>query len=93
MTYELMTKGASIAFWIESRQIRGFDSHLDRANALSGKGQQNQLATMDQNLWTPLKTLVAKLKATPYAATGKSYWDFTTVVLASEMGRSMSGGD
>jgi len=93
MTYELMTKGASIAFWIESRQIRGFDTHLGRSNVLAAKGQQNQLSAMDQNLWTPLKALVAKLKATPYAATGKSYWDYTTVVLASEMGRSLGGGD
>jgi len=37
----------------------------------------------DELLWTPLKALVAKLKATPYAATGKSYWDFTTIVLAT----------
>lgn len=93
MTYELMTKGASIGFWIESRQVRGFDTHRDRASALSGKGQTNQKPNIDQNLWTPLKALVAQLKATQYAATGKSYWDFTTCVLASEMGRSMSGGD
>lgn len=93
MTYELMTKGASIGFWIESRQIRGFDTHRSRAGVLSAKGQSNQQATMDQNLWTPLKALVAKLKGTQYAASGKSYWDYTTVVLASEMGRSVSGGD
>ena len=93
MTYEMMTKGASIAFWIESRQIRGFDSHSNRAGVLGRKGQTDQLGAMDKNLWTPLKALAAKLKTTPYAATGKSYWDFTTIVLASEMGRSVSGGD
>lgn len=93
MTYELMTKGASIGFWIESRQVRGFDTHADRASVLSQKGQRNQKNDIDRNLWTPLKALVAKLKATQYGATGKSYWDFTTCVLASEMGRSLSGGD
>jgi len=30
MTYELMTKGLSIAFWIESRDVRGFDTHYPR---------------------------------------------------------------
>jgi len=34
---------------------------------------------------------VAKLKATPYGNTGKSYYDFTTIVLASEMGRTIEG--
>jgi uncharacterized protein (DUF1501 family) len=93
MTYELMTRGVSIAFWIESRDVRAFDSHTPRAEVLAQKGQRDQRANMDKNLWSPLKALVAKLKATPYGATGKSYWDFTTIVLASEMGRSLSGGD
>jgi hypothetical protein len=93
MTYELMTKGASIAFWIESRQIRGFDSHRSRQNVYDNKGQFNQKTIMDSNMWTPLKALVNRLKNTQYGATGKSYFDFTTIVLQSEMGRSMSGGD
>ncbi len=93
MTYELMTKGASIAFWIESRDVRGFDSHRSRANVLSNKGQYDQKNQIDVNMWTPLKALVARLKSTQYAATGKSYFDYTTIVLASEMGRSMGGGD
>jgi hypothetical protein len=93
MTYELMTKGASIAFWIESRQVRGFDTHNGRANVLSNHGQTDQKKMMDANLWAPLAALVARLKNTQYGATGKSYFDFTTIVLASEMGRSMSGGD
>jgi hypothetical protein len=93
MTYELMTKGASIGFWIESRDVRGFDSHNSRANVLQNKGQTDQKKNMDTNLWNPLKALVARLKSTQYAASGKSYFDYTTIVLASEMGRSMSGGD
>ncbi len=93
MAYELMTKGASIGFWIESREIRGFDSHRNRANVLSNQGQYNQQPDMDKNLWTPLKALVARLKSTQFGATGKSFFDSTTIVLASEMGRSVSGGD
>ncbi len=93
MTYELMTKGASIAFWIESREVRGFDSHASRAGVLSNKGQYDQKQRMDENLWTPLKALVARLKNTQYQTSGKSFFDYTTIVLASEMGRSMSGGD
>lgn len=93
MTYELMTKGLSIGFWIESRQIRGFDSHSSRAGVLSRKGQTNQLSNVDNNLWTPLKALVAKLKGTQFGSTGKSYFDSTTIVIASEMGRSMTGSD
>lgn len=93
MTYELMTKGVSAAFWIESRQIRGFDSHRNRAFVLSQKGQYNQKPDIDRDLWNPLKALVNRLKNTQYGTSGKSYWDYTTIVLASEMGRSMSGGD
>ncbi|WP_426735327.1 hypothetical protein [Myxococcus faecalis] len=33
---------------------------------------------MRENLWDPRKTLVAKLKATPYGTTGKSDYDFTS---------------
>ncbi|NOK04270.1 MULTISPECIES: hypothetical protein [Myxococcus] len=46
---------------------------------------------MWRNLWNPLKTLVANLKATPYGMTRKSYYDFTTIVLASKMERTISG--
>lgn len=97
MTYELMTKGASIGFWIESRQIRGFDTHDSRSSVLGRKGQRDQRdpndANLDANLWNPLKALVARLKSTQYAASGKSYFDYTTIVLASEMGRSLNGGN
>ena len=91
MTYEMMSKGLSCGFWLESRQIRGFDSHRDRVSILNNKGQTDQLAIMKSNLWTPLKALVARLKATPYGTAGKTYWDLTTIVLASEMGRTIQG--
>lgn len=91
MTYEMMTKGLSCGFWIESRQIRGFDTHRNRDSILTNKGQTDQLAMMKSNLWTPLKALVARLKSTPYGTAGKSYWDLTTIVLASEMGRTIQG--
>jgi hypothetical protein len=89
MTYELMTKGLSIGFWIESREIRGFDSHRSRLNIMNNDGQHDQLNDMNTNLWTPLKTLANKLKNTQYGTSGKSYWDLTTIVLASEMGRTI----
>lgn len=91
MTYELMTKGLSIGFFIENRGLRQFDTHRDRRSIMSNKGQTEQRDMMRKNLWAPLKTLVAKLKATPYGSTGKSYYDFTTIVLASEMGRTIQG--
>jgi hypothetical protein len=91
MTYELMTKGLSIGFFIENRGLRDFDTHRDRRFIMNNKGQPDQRDMMRRNLWNPLKTLVAKLKATPYGTTGKSYYDFTTIVLASEMGRTISG--
>ncbi len=91
MTYELMTKGLSIGFFIENRTLRLFDSHRDRRFIMSNQGQADQRNDMRRNLWNPLKALVARLKSTPYGTTGKSYYDFTTIVLASEMGRTISG--
>jgi hypothetical protein len=91
MTYELMTKGLSIGFFIENRTLREFDSHWDRLSIIDNQGQGDHHDITRRNLWTPLKTLVAKLKATPYKNTGKSYYDFTTIVLASEMGRAIQG--
>src|SRR5262249_34679762 len=81
MAYELMTKGVSNAFWIETRQIRGFDSHRNRAFVLQNKGQYDQKSQMDGDLWKPLQALVKRLKGTQYKSTGKSYWDYTTIVL------------
>lgn len=91
MAYEMITKGLSVGCWIESREVRGFDDHRSRGTVMSRQGQQDQRGDMAANLWSPLKTLVAKLKATPYGTSGKSYWDYTTIMLASEMGRSMFG--
>jgi uncharacterized protein (DUF1501 family) len=91
MAYELMTKGLSIAFWIENRQIRGFDTHNDRRAIFNRRGQVDQLDMMRRDLWTPLKTFVRKLKETQYGISGKSYWDLTTICLCSEMGRTIQG--
>jgi hypothetical protein len=91
MAYELMVKGLSIAFWIENRQIRGYDTHESRSSIMNNKGQYDQLAMLKKDLWAPLKVFVNKLKNTQYGTTGKSYWDLTTIVLASEMGRTIQG--
>ncbi|MBX7097477.1 MAG: DUF1501 domain-containing protein [Myxococcaceae bacterium] len=91
MTYELMTKGLSCGFWIENRQIRGFDTHRDRKAILNAKGQNDQLNSMKRDLWKPLNALVNRLKTTQLGTTGKSFWDSTTIVLCSEMGRTMQG--
>jgi len=94
MTYEMMTKGLSCAFWIESRQIRGFDTHNSRAGVLGNKGQTDQKNMMRDNLWVPLSTLVGKLKGQQLPdGSGRSYYDVTTIVLASEMGRIMGQVD
>ncbi len=91
MAYELMTKGLSIGFWIESRNLREFDSHRTRQFNFNNKGQYNQRALMQRHLWNPLKTFVSLLKNTQYKNTGTSYWNYTNIVLCSEMGRVMYG--
>lgn len=91
MAYELMTKGLSIGFWIENRQIRGFDTHNDRNAIFNRGGQTDQLSDLRTDLWTPLKVFVNKLKTTQFGTSGKSYWDLTTIVIASEMGRTIQG--
>lgn len=91
MAYELMTKGLSLGFWIENRQIRGFDTHEDRQSIMNNDGQADQLNMMRRDLWNPLKVFVNKLKTTQFGTSGKSYWDLTTIVLASEMGRTIQG--
>ena len=63
LLYELMTKGLSIGFWIESRDVRGFDTHFPRRGVFqysNPRGQTNQLARMRKDLWSPLVTFVAK---------------------------------
>ncbi len=91
MTWELMSKGLSIGFHIESRDVRGYDTHFSRDAVFKTKGQQDQAKRMKQELWDPLKVLVKKLKETEYKGSGKSYWDYSTIVLASEMGRYCYG--
>lgn len=91
MAYELMTRGLSIGFWIENRQIRGFDTHEGRESIFRNGGQTDQLSDLRRDLWNPLKTFVSKLKSTQFGTSGKSYWDLTTIVLASEMGRTIQG--
>jgi hypothetical protein len=92
MAYELMRAGISCGFWIESREVRGFDSHRSRDNVMSNGTQPDQLDDMNNNLWDPLRVFVAKLKATEVPGEpGVSLWDRTTIVLASEMGRTIQG--
>ncbi len=96
MTFELMRAGYSNAFWIETRGIRDFDHHYSRRALWQGDGvtpvgMPDTTGKMREELWDPLKTLVAKLKATQYKDTGKSLFDFTTIVLTSEFGRTIHG--
>ncbi|MCU0655026.1 MAG: DUF1501 domain-containing protein [Polyangiaceae bacterium] len=91
ITWELLSRGLSIAFHLESRDVRGYDTHYKRTSVFQTKGQQDQAERMKSELWDPLKALVKKMKETPYKATGKSYWDYSTIVLASEMGRYCYG--
>lgn len=92
MTYELMTKGLSCGFFIESRDIRGFDSHRGRSSVFSNQGQTDQAYAINGSLWSPLNVLVSKLKNAVHPVTGQSYFNHTTIVLCSEMGR-MVGAD
>ncbi|MBX6314503.1 MAG: DUF1501 domain-containing protein [Isosphaeraceae bacterium] len=94
MAFELIRAGLGCGFWIESRDIRKFDSHLNRGKLWKdGRpvGQIDQTAMMNADLWEPLNTLVACLKETPLGHTGKSLWDRTTIVLTSEFGRTIHG--
>ena len=96
MTYELMRAGLSCAFFIESRDIRRFDSHHSRGS-LWGRdrktpvGMTDQTSMMKEDLWDPLHTLVTRLKNTEYQGTGKSLFDHTNIVITSEFGRTMHG--
>ncbi|HLX59688.1 MAG TPA: DUF1501 domain-containing protein [Planctomycetota bacterium] len=95
MAYELMRAGLSCSFFIESRDIRHFDSHNNRGN-LWGKdgkpaGQKDQTPMVHEHLWKPLAAFVDCLKSTEYGNTGKSLYDLTTIVLTSEFGRTIKG--
>ncbi len=96
MAYELMRAGLSTCFFIESRNIREFDSHRGRGSLWSadGKtpyGQTDQLQMMNEQLWQPLNSFVELLKTTPHHVTGKPLWNYTTIVITSEFGRTISG--
>ncbi len=92
MAYELMRAGLSCAFWIESRDVRRFDSHRGRAWILNNDSQPDQLSDMNEDLWDPLKAFVARLKATECPGLpGRSLYQQSTIVLASEMGRTIQG--
>jgi hypothetical protein len=96
MCYELMRADLSCAFWIETRDIRQFDSHHDRKNLWEAdrrtpRGQPDQTAMMNRQLWEPLLTLVDLLKKTPHKTTGRPLYEHTTIVLTSEFGRTIHG--
>ncbi len=95
MAFELIRAGLGCGFWIESRDIRRYDSHNNRGRLWDkeGKpvGQKDQTDMMNKDLWGPLNALVSLLKETPLGNTGKSLWDRTTIVLTSEFGRTIHG--
>jgi Protein of unknown function (DUF1501) len=97
MTYELMRAGLSCAFFIESRDIRRFDTHKNRkalweSDRKTPIGQTDQTTMMKQDLWDPLHALVKKLKETPFGDGKSSFYDHTTIVITSEFGRTIHGG-
>ncbi len=95
MSYEMMRAGLSCGFFIESRDVRRFDSHFSRKRLWkqdgSAIGMPDQARMMQEDLWDPLHMYVSKLKTTEYRNTGKSYYDLSTIVLTSEFGRSLHG--
>lgn len=97
MTYELMKHGLSCGFFIETRDIRKFDSHFSRrglweADHRTPKGQPDQTRMMTDDLWKPLNALVELMHKTPApGANGKSLYDCSTIVLTSEFGRTIHG--
>ena len=90
MMFEMMTHGLSCAGWLENRLVRGFDHHWSRSKILSGH-PFDQREMIRRELWTPLKTFVRKLKETEYGNSGNSFYDYTTIVLSSEFGRTVGG--
>lgn len=96
MSYEMMRNGLSCGFFIESRDVRRFDSHNSRRNLWRGKdktpvGNKDQTNMMNEDLWTPLAAFVDQLKNTQYKDTDTSLFDHTNIVLTSEFGRSIHG--
>ena len=94
MSYEMMRAGLSCAFFIESRDVRRFDSHNNRKNLWNGdqpRGNKDQTDMMNQDLWQPLSAFVHRLKNTEYGQTQTSLFDHTNIVITSEFGRSIHG--
>jgi Protein of unknown function (DUF1501) len=95
MSYELMRAGLSCAFFVESRDVRRFDSHFSRKRLWKKDGtpvgMPDQTAMMKDDLWHPLLAFVRRLKSTEYQSSGRSFFDHTTLVVTSEFGRSIHG--
>lgn len=92
MAYELMRAHLTCGVWLEARDVRRFDNHLSRRNVLARDGNSDQSALMRDEVWNPLAAFVQKLKSTEMpGAPGLSMYDRTTLVLTSEMGRTISG--
>ena len=96
MSYEMMRAGLSCGFFIESRDVRRFDSHNSRKNLWKNKGRtpvgnKDQTTMMEEDLWDPLHAFVNRLKKTEHKDTGQSLYDRTNIVINSEFGRSLHG--
>jgi hypothetical protein len=96
MSYELMRAGLSCGFFIESRDVRLFDSHRNRDKLWEKDGKRpigitDQTQMMKEDLWNPIHAFVRRLKETEYEGSGKSLFDHTTIVITSEFGRSLHG--
>lgn len=95
MSYEMMRESLSCAFFIESRDVRRFDSHLSRKglwkNDGSAKGMPDQTQMMKDDLWDPLHAFINRLKNTQWKESGSSLYDHTRIVVTSEFGRSLHG--
>ena len=96
MAFELMRAGLSCGAFIESRDIRRFDSHRNRgglwkADGKTPVGQTDQTAMIQEDLWDPLKAFVNRMRNTEYQHTGTSLFDHSNIVLTSEFGRSIHG--
>jgi len=94
MSYEMMRAGLSCACFIESRDVRRFDSHNSRKNLWKNSqpvGNKDQTEMMQADLWSPLHAFIDRLKNTEYGQTETSLFDHTNIVLTSEFGRSIHG--
>jgi hypothetical protein len=93
MAYELMRARLSCGLFLENRDIRGFDYHRSRGTVLDTDANSDQRDILRENVWDPLRIFVNMLKSTPAPnqTDGSSLYDRTTIVLCSEMGRTLHG--